>query len=662
MLLLFTAIHGVAGQAPAHTAITTVPPPVPGAPTTQLWQTKTKANEYGFEVSRNLTNNVRRLRRLPFSELIFVLSFDAPSTATLSSSGEEFVKNDFDYLVVGGGLAGLVVANRLSENSNVRVGVIEAGRYFENDPLINTPAAVLNRFLQMNATYDWRLTTVPQKHLNNQSINLPRGKTLGGSSTIGLLIFGRGSKIEYDGLLPYMKKAEHFEMVDPIRASVNQEGIPESQGTQGMIAGSYNTWYSDPVFPYRAASMKVGIPANLDPDSGTTFGIYNAATSTNRTAGIRSYAGNTYYKSAAHRPNLVVLTEAQATKIELGHSGKDVTARGVSFQFRGTSFTAKAKKEVVLSAGTLLTPQLLELSGIGNSDVLKKYQITPKVDLPGVGENYQDHILVSTTYEVKPGFVTYDNLGYNDTFRAAAEAQYSGKIAHMHRSLWEDVKKEKPKLLQKEQYRIQELWLRKKMGNVEVILHPGKYTSRCFPESVADCVVSSGYFGPGPAKPNTSYISIIMCIQHPFSRGNIHLNTSDPLSPPAIDPNYLSKQIDQSILVESVKFADKIAKAEPLAAMLVARQDPSPDIKSDENITKWVKANIRTLHHPIGTAAMAPKSLGGVVDEKLKVYGTSNLRVVDASVIPMHLAAHLQRTVYGIAEKAADTIKSDWGF
>ncbi|CEL61295.1 Choline dehydrogenase OS=Chromohalobacter salexigens (strain DSM 3043 / ATCC BAA-138 / NCIMB 13768) GN=betA PE=1 SV=1 [Rhizoctonia solani AG-1 IB] len=463
-----------------------------------------------------------------------------------------------------------------------------------------------------------------------------------------------------------MKKAERFETIDPIRAAVDLGGISASQGTQGMIAGSYNTWYSDPVFPYRAAAMNVGIPANLDPDSGTTFGIYNAATSTNRTTGIRSYAANTYYKFAAHRSNLVVLTEAQATKVELDKSGKDVIARGVSFQFKGKIFTAKAKKEVILSAGTLLTPQLLELSGIGNTNVLKKHHITPKVDLPGVGENYQDHILVSTTYELKKGFVTYDNIGYNATLGAAAEAQHqkthdgpltasnsmlsyidlyylasSGKIAHMHRSLWEDLEKEKPTPLQKEQYRIQELWLRKKMGNVEIILHPG-------------------YFGPTP-KSNTSYISIIMCIQHPFSRGNIHLNTSDPLTPPNIDPNYLSKRIDQSILVESVKFADKIAKAEPLASMLVARQDPSPDVNSDEDLTKWVKDNVRTLHHPIGTAAMAPKSLGGVVDDKLKVYGTSNLRVVDASVIPMHLAAHLQRTIYGIAEKAADIIKNDSG-
>ncbi|CAE7066885.1 unnamed protein product [Rhizoctonia solani] len=599
--------------------------------------------------------------------------------ATPISSGAEFAEKEFDYIVVGGGLAGLVIANRLSENSDVRVGVIEAGRYFQNDSLINTPAAIRNRYLQMNATYDWRLSTAPQKHLNNRVVPLPRGKALGGSSAISLLIFNRGSKIEYnawerlgnsgwgwDGLLPYMKKAERFESVEPIRSSVELGEMPLDQGTKGQIAGSYNTWYSDPVFPYRAASIKVGIPPNYDPDSGVNYGVQNAATSTNRTIGLRSYAANTYYKHAAHRSNLVVLTEAQATKIELEHTGSGATARGVSFVHQNKTYTAKAKKEVILSAGSLLTPQLLELSGIGGSDVLKKHGITPKVELSGVGENYQDHILVSTTYEVKKGLVTYDNIGYNATFAALAQAQYdstrdgpltasnsllsyidlyhlagSAKIAYMHRKFWKEVAQEKPTPLQKEQYKIQELWLRKKMGNVEIILHPG-------------------YFGAGPVKNNTSYISIIMCIQHPFSRGNIHLNSSNPLAPPAIDPNYLSKTIDQDILVESVKFADKIAKADPLAPMLVTRQDPSPEVKSDEDITKWVKDNVRTLHHPIGTAAMAPKSLGGVVDQKLKVYGTTNLRVVDASIIPMHIATHLQRTVYGIAEKAAEIIINDW--
>ncbi|KAJ1307108.1 hypothetical protein OPQ81_001226 [Rhizoctonia solani] len=616
--------------------------------------------------------------RLALLSLLTCAGVASASPVRRSSSGAEFAADNFDYLVVGGGLAGLVVANRLSENPNIRVGVIEAGRYFKDDPLINTPAAARNRFLQMNATYDWRLSSAPQKNLNNRVLPLPRGKALGGTSAISLLIFNRGSKIEYDawerlgnsgwnwnGLLPFMKKAERFEGVDPIRAAVELGDMPSSQGKNGMIAGSYNTFYSDLVFPYRAAAIKVGVPPNYDPDSGTNYGVQNSATSTNRTAGLRSYAANTYYESVAHRSNLVVLTEAQATKIQLENTREGVTATGVSFVFKNETFTAKAKKEVILSAGTFLTPQLLELSGIGSPDVLKKHGITPKVELSSVGENYQDHVLVSTTYEVKQGLVTYDNINWNATYAALAQAQYdstrdgpltasnsllsyidlyqlasSSHIGYMHRNLWQEIEKEKPTPLQKAQYKIQELWLRKKIGNVEVILNPG-------------------YFGSGSPKNNTSYISLVMCVQHPFSRGNIHLNGSDPLTPPTIDPNYLSKTIDQQILVESVKFADKIAKSDPLAAMLVTRQDPSPDVQSDEDLTKWVKDNVRTLHHPIGTAAMAPKSIGGVVDEKLKVYGTTNLRVVDASIIPMHIATHLQRTIYGIAEKAAEIIMND---
>ncbi|CAE6476906.1 unnamed protein product [Rhizoctonia solani] len=276
-------------------------------------------------------------------------------------------------------------------------------------------------------------------------------------------------------------------------------------------------------------------------------------------------------------------------------------------------------------SGILLTPQLLELGGVGNENVLKKHKISLNVDLPVVGENYQHHISVLIVYKVKKAFVTYDNLGYNHTFRAAAEAQYkktrngpltafhfmlshidlghlasSSTIAHIHRSLWEDMKKEKPK----------------KMGSVEMILHPGKYMIQHFPRSLAD----------------------------------------------PINANYLSKQIDQSVLVESIKFADKISKAESLATTYVTRQNPSADMKSGKDFSKRVKGNDRTLHHSVETAAMAPKSLRGVVNAELKVCGTSNLRVVHASVILMHLAARLHHTAYGIAERAVDVIKSNSGF
>ncbi|QRW17357.1 GMC oxidoreductase [Rhizoctonia solani] len=341
---------------------------------------------------------------------------------------------------------------------------------------------------------------------------------------------------------------------------------------------------------------------------------------------ISVQAMNTY-KSATHRSNLVVLAEAQATKIRIDHFGKDVTARGHSSD-----------------------PQALELSGTSNSNVLQKHKITPNADLLGAGENCQDRVSASTTYEVKkaakarygkardrPLNASHSMLSHIDLYFLASSA----KIVHMHRWLWEDVRKEIHMVLTKEQYRIEELSLRKKMSDVEMLPHPGKYTIRDFSKSRADRVVQQN--------------RIIDCHAQ-------HLNTSDSVLPPAMDANYLSKQVDRSILVESVKFADKLAKAEPLATILVARQGPSPDRESDKVITKRAKGNNRTSHHPIGTAVMASESFGGVMDEMPKVYGTSSLRVMSASVILVHLAVQLHHTVYGIAERATDVIKSGSGF
>ncbi|CAE6481256.1 unnamed protein product [Rhizoctonia solani] len=617
------------------------------------------------------------------TNIVWVFPWVSAVAAVHSTSGADFSSQIFDYVVVGGGTAGLTVAARLSDNPKISVGVIEAGPYYENDPLINTPA--LAGQLQGNAKYDWMFKSVPQSHVNNRVLPLPRGKVLGGSSAINLMVFNRASKAEYDAweklgnpkwnwnsLLPYMKAAEHFTGVDPFRANstnANSGGIFPSQGTSGSIAASFNTWYSDIVIPYREAVANLGVPVNFDPDSGDPYGSYNSANAVNRTTGIRSYAANTYFAYNSGRTNFVVLTGAQATKLEFSNSttGKPdgkLIATGVSFVYNSTIYTVKAKKEVILSAGSFQTPQLLELSGIGNATILRQNGIGPLVDLPGVGENLQDHLFLASSYELKPGRTTLDILRNNASYAAAAQAQYAAthdgiytsstsilsfinldyittpaELTNMTAKLNQEISADKITALQKAQYAIQKDWLKKRVGHLEVVLSPG-------------------YFGSGTPKANTSYASILMVDQHPFSRGNVHINSSDQLATPQINPNYFSKSFDQETFIQALKFGLKISQTEPLASLVVARQDPPPETTSDEGYAEYAKANARTIHHPIGTSALAPRTIGGVVDTSLKVYGTSNVRVVDASIIPIHMGTHLSRTVYGIAERAAAIIAS----
>ncbi|KAH7337843.1 alcohol oxidase [Rhizoctonia solani] len=626
---------------------------------------------------------MKLLYSLPVVASVGVVAAEV-SRRGISTDGADFASKTFDYVVIGGGTAGLTLAARLSEHPNTSVGVIESGEYLPDDPLINTPSSAFS--LQGNPKYDWLFKSVPQVNVNNRVLDLPRGKVLGGSSAINIMVFDRASKVEYDawaklgnpgwdwnGLLPNMKAAERFTGVDPFRANYTNAGpkdIFPSQGKNGVVAGGYNNWYGDITVPFEKSMANLGIPTNFDPDSGNAFGTFNSATSVNRTTGRRSYAATTYYAYNAHRPNFVVLTKAQATKInfkDTGNSTKpgNLVATGVSFVHGLQTYTVKAKKEVILSAGTFQSPHLLELSGIGNAKILKKNGIKTLVDLPGVGENYQDHVLVTTTYELKPGSSSqnFDMLRNNATFAAAAAAQYntthdgiisnsgsivsfinldfmasSAKVANMTAQLDREVASEKLSPLQKASYDIQRGWLKEKVGLVEVIMSPG-------------------FAGAGIPKANTSYLSLVTAIQHPFSRGNIHINSSNPLVAPQIDPKYFSKSIDLETLTLTVKFGQKLSKTEPLSSMIVARQDPAPEVTSDAAIIDYVKANAATIHHPIGTASLASKELGGVVDASLKVYGTANVRVVDASIVPLHIGTHIQRTVYGIAEKAAKIIK-----
>ncbi|KAG8743828.1 hypothetical protein FRC10_011376 [Ceratobasidium sp. 414] len=471
----------------------------------------------------------------------------------------------------------------------------------------------------------------------------------------------------WNGLLPYMKAAEDFTNIDPFRNySSTGTGIYPSQGTVGKIAAGYNSWYSDISTPYGNAVVNLGIPANFNPDSGNAFGLYNCAGSIDRSTGKRSYAASTYFASSASRTNLVVLTGAQATKINFGNSttNGNYTATGVSFVSNSVTYTVQARKEVILSAGSLQSPQLLELSGIGNPTILQQYGINPLVNLPGVGENLQDHLFIATSYELKPGMTTFDILRNDATYAAQAQAQYasthdgiyaavhsafsfidlasyvsSDKITSMKTQLDSEIAASGATPLQQAQYNIQKQWLSQKLGHLEIIMYPG-------------------YFAFSGPKPDTSYISLLMAIQHPFSRGNVHIGSADPLAKATFDPKYFTKSIDLDSMVEAVKFGLTISQTQPLASAIVGRQDPPPGVVSDADIADYVKSYVESVYHPIGTAALAPRSSGGVVGPNLKVYGTTNVRVVDASVIPLHMGTHITRTVYGIGEKAAAMIKA----
>ncbi|CCO32637.1 Alcohol oxidase Short=AOX [Rhizoctonia solani AG-1 IB] len=231
------------------------------------------------------------------------------------------------------------------------------------------------------------------------------------------------------------------------------------------------------------------------------------------------------------------------------------------------------------------------------------------------------------------------------------------EITNMKARFEQEVASEKLTPLQKASYKIQKGWLNEKVGLVEIIAYPGWLITIATLKN-AYAINIAGYGGPGVPKTNATYLTLLMVMQHPFSRGNTHINSSDPLAPPQIDPRCLSKSIDLETLVYSVKFGQKLSKTEPLASIVVTRQDPAPDVTSDAAISEYIKANIGSSHHSIGTVALAPKEHGGVVDTKLKVYGTANVRVADASIMPLHIGSHTQRTVYGIGEKAAKIIKS----
>ncbi|KAH9945913.1 alcohol oxidase [Epithele typhae] len=554
--------------------------------------------------------------------------------ASPSTSPEDFAKAAYDYVVVGGGTAGLVVAARLTENPDITVAVVEAGGWDPNVPGVNIPGLVGSTLF--NPNHDYAFFTVPQQNSNNRAVYQPRGKGLGGSSTLNFLGMNRPwfvvactilmspSAIEalgnpgwnWESIVTYMKKSEKTYSLDPGVAKEFTIDLPDEKwhGTSGPLSKSYPTHFNALHTAITTTFDKVGIPLNSEPNSGDLLGSSMQFTSVDPTTATRSHSASAYYLPNAERKNLHVLINSPVSKITFVPDSSPLVANGVEVVNDGRKFHLAARKEVIVCAGAFQSPQVLELSGIGNKTILEKHGIQTLLDLPSVGENLQDHIFSCIINEIDPA-LTPSISPWLKTRRRSRKFRVYNSLPRMRKQL-----------------EIQRKWFHDpKSGEAEFIPFPG-------------------FFLPTGLKmtPGMRYSSMTGVILHPTSRG------------------LLWKPARPGVLLAIVKFGLKLYATAPWADVVRAPVAPSAEQRaSDEGLVQYIKDTCCPVYHPVGSVSMLPREDGGVVDPRLRVYGTANVRVIDASILPISLlamqeiSAHSQATVYAVAEKGADLVKED---
>ncbi|KIK56299.1 hypothetical protein GYMLUDRAFT_263776 [Collybiopsis luxurians FD-317 M1] len=607
---------------------------------------------------------------------------------------ESILRDHVEYIVVGGGTAGLALASRLAEQLEPGkcVFVIEAGKY-RQEALVDVPG--LYGLAGGNLDFDWSYKTVPQPNLHGNQVSSSAGRLLGGSSGINYLVRMRASSPEYDawnefgtgwnwqGLLPSFKAEESYAAyewgTDQIFPGITHEDDlkarreePAFRGHDGPVHSTHNTLYTELLKPTIETTLNGGIKTNRTPGYGDSTGMFNIDTAVNRKQGIRSYAANSYLKDPeliVPQPNLIILKETYAMKIQFDSSKPP---KAVSLLCLGNMnwkspestlrFELPVNKEIIVAAGSYNTPRLLELSGIGNPEILSKFNITPVVSLPTVGENLQEHTFLVSDFVVKDGVFTFDRLRNSMAYQEAQIQEYleHGTGAYATTVSAYGFIKLKNFLNEAEVQELKEE-LNKEIENVQNKFHKRQLEiQKGFLEndSVGDVelIMVEKAFATVPAQDSTSYISLVVSLPHPVARGSVHISSSDPLADPSINPNYLNNNYDTKIMTKAALFVRKLSQTAPLSEIIVRPSTPGPEVQTEAQFEKFVRNNLGSMQHPIGTSAMAPRQLGGVVDEKLSVYGTQNLRVVDMSIAPLHLAAHLLDTAYAIGEKASKRV------
>ncbi|KAJ8083481.1 hypothetical protein PM082_009355 [Marasmius tenuissimus] len=606
------------------------------------------------------------------------------------SSAEEFTKNQFDYLIVGGGNTGLVVATRLTEDPHVTVGVLEAGlEPTPGDPVIDVPA-MMGRAVG-DPKYDWMTFTTPQPKANNRSVLMSRGKGLGGSSLINYMYMIRPNKEEFDrieelgnkgwnwdSITHYMKKSENLiptelPLDDQQKYAINTK--TDFHGTSGPLQKTLGIVFSEFHADVVASATNFNVAKNLDANAGDLAGISTGFASIDPMTAKRSSAYSAYYAPNAERKNLVVLSAATVNKLVISDDKASGLKRitGVEFTHEGSVSTVPVKREVILSAGSVGTPKVLELSGIGNPALLSRLNIPVHVDLPGVGENFQDHIMAFAVAETVK-YETMDLLADPEVLRKhqALYAEKKGLLASVPAPAYVYVPADKlgnEKDVSK--------WIGQ-LRDAEKLIHPDT------PESVkkgirrqyellekvwkdertvqGELAAVCGHLPTPlhPPEPGRRYCTVVSFLAQPLSRGYVHITSADSSVQSEVNPRYMSVESDFEMLVGLLKLGTKLYTFPPLSdniKEMVIPSIPEDKDKQDEAYGEYVRSACLSGIHPMGSASLMPRELGGVVDENLKVYGTSNLRVADLSILPIMLATHPQGTAYGIGEKAADIIK-----
>jgi choline dehydrogenase-like flavoprotein len=536
----------------------------------------------------------------------------------------------FDYIIVGGGSAGCVLANRLSADGRHQVCLLEAGPA-DKSPLVHMPAGVIQ--LMRSATHNWQFWTTPQKHLDDRERYCPRGKTLGGSSSINAMVYIRGNAWDYDHwaslgntgwsyreVLPYFRSTENFEAGADASGALAPD-VAEFHGSGGGLNVSKGVSPNRLSQVFLTAMQQAGYQPT--PDFNGTQQEGSGPYHVMQKGGKRCSNAQGFLREAESRPNLKIITEVRATRVLF--EGKH--AVGVRYYDHGRFVDIHARREVILSAGAIGSPQLLQLSGVGPRSEIERHGIPLVHELPGVGQNLQDHLDVVVSVREKTHLsMTFHPLALLRSlvelckYVFAKKGQFTSNVAEVGGFIKTQASEPLPDL--------------------QLHFVPIPYSHHGL-----DLRSLFKYFA----------YTVLCCDLRPLSRGTVTLYTADPLASPRIDPNYGAQPRDLEKLVIGIKKVREILAQRAFDPHRRLELEPGPEVQTDAQLLDWVRANAETVYHPVGTCKMGNDPMA-VVDPQLRVRGLSGLRVVDASIMPTLIGGNTNAPTTMISEKAAAMI------